>query len=118
MRQLGTLLDESAARRLAAYLVAQRIDAHAEHEDGVWVIWVRDEDHLPEARQALAHFRDHPHDARYQNAERSAEAVLREEEARRRQAASNLVQMRGRWGSAAGGGVARRAPLVMTLIVA
>src|SRR5207247_3835974 len=78
---------------------------------------VRDEDQLPAAREALAHFRDHPLDARYQDAEQTAEALLRDEEARRRQALGNVVEMRGRWGSPMGmGSVKRRAPVVMLLI--
>jgi GlpG protein len=80
-------------------------------------VWVRDEDQLPAAREALAHFREHPSDAKYQDAQRTAEAVLRDEEARRRQAQSNVVEMRGRWGAAVGmPGVKRKAPLVMALI--
>ena len=117
MRQLGTLPNERDARRIAAWLTAQRIEAHAEQEQNGWVIWVRDEDRLPQAREALAHFREHPQDTRYQGAERSAEALVREEEAKRRQALSNVVQMRSRWssGSALGSGP-RRCPLVMVLI--
>jgi GlpG protein len=43
--------------------------------------------------------------------------VLREEEARRRQAQGNVVEMRGRWGTTAGlPGVKKRSPLVLVLI--
>src|SRR5262245_17808016 len=119
MRQLGTLPTESAARRFAAWLVSQHLEAHAEQEPTGWVVWVRDEDQLPKAREALAHFREHPDDAKYQGAEKSAEAVQRDEETRRRQALGNVVEMRGRWGSGVPGmgGVKRKAPLVMVLIV-
>jgi GlpG protein len=81
-------------------------------------VWVRDEDKLPAAREALAHFREHPDDARYQGAEQSAQAVQREEEARRKQAQGNVVEMRGRWGTTVPGvsGAPRRAPLVKLLI--
>jgi GlpG protein len=117
MRQLGTLPSEHQARQLAAWLTTQKIEAHAEQEAGVWVIWVREEDQLTKAREALAHYREHPDDPRYQNAERAAEAMLREDDAKRRQAQSNVVEMRGRWGTAGGmPGQPRRAPLVMALI--
>lgn len=118
MRQLGTLPTETSARRLAAWLVSQRIVAHAEQEQAGWVVWVRDEDQLPQAREAFNHFRDHPDDPKYQGAEKNAEALLREDEARRRQSQGNVVEMRGRWGSGmpGAGGVRRRAPLVMLLI--
>lgn len=120
MRQVGTLPDEREANRFAAWLVTQRIEAHAEEEGGLWAIWVRDEDQLPKAREGLAHFREHPQDAKYQNAKRTAEALVREEEARRRQGQSNVVEMRGRWGTpgAIGGGVPRRCPLVMAIAAA
>jgi len=118
MRQVGSLNTEQEARRFAAWLVAQRIEAHAEQEPSGWVVWVRDEDKLPEAREALAHFREHPDDARYQGAEQTAQAVALEEEVRRKQALGNVVEMRGRWGTPVPGmsGAPRRAPLVKLLI--
>ena len=118
MRQVGTLPGEREARQFAAWLVAQRIEAHAEAENGSWVVWVRDEDQLAQARDALTHFRSNSADAQYQDAERAAETLKRSEEAKRKQAQGNVVEMRGRWGSTAPGmpGAARRLPLVLTLI--
>src|SRR5262245_31722100 len=117
MRQVGTLSNEQDARRFAAWLVTQRIEAHAEQESSGWVVWVRDEDQLPQAREALAHFREHPGIGRYQDAERGAEAARRDEEIKRRQAQANVVEMRGRWAGGPGmPGRARRAPVVMILI--
>ncbi len=116
MRQVGTLPTEIAARRFAAWLVAQRIEAHAEQEGPGFVVWVRDEDKMPQAREAFTHFRDHSDDPKYQKAEKSAETLLKEEETRRRQAQGNVVEMRGRWGSAGMPGAPRRAPVVKLLI--
>jgi GlpG protein len=117
MRQAGTIKDERDAQRFAAWLVAQRIEAHAEPEDGNWAIWVRDEDQLPKAREALSKFRINPQDAQYRDAERTAQQVLREETEQRKRAQSNVVEMRGKW-SSTGGAIARRCPLVMVLIAA
>lgn len=116
MRQLGTLPSEREAQRFAAWLITQRIDAHAEQENGSWVVWVRDEDQLPEARQALTQFRERPDDPQYQNAERAAETLLRDEETKRRQTQGNIVEMRGRWRTPGMAGQARRAPLTMAII--
>jgi GlpG protein len=120
MRQLGKLPTESDARRLAAWLVTQRIDAHSEEEGSVWAVWVRDEDHLDEARAALAHFLANPDDPRYDGVERKAERVLREEQEHRKKQQGNIVQMRGKWGSGppgvGGAGAPRRCPLVLALI--
>lgn len=117
MRQAGTLPSEPDAKRFAAWLTAQQIVAHAEEENGAWVVWVRDEDQLPRAKEFFAHFREHPGDARYQNAEQLAAAALREAETRRRQAQGNVVEMRGRWVTAGGmPGAPRRCPLTLAMI--
>jgi GlpG protein len=118
MRQLGTLPTEADARRLAAWLVTQRIDAHAEEENSAWAVWVRDEDHLDEARAAFEHFQASPNDRRYEGAEKQAERILREEHEQRRKQQGNIVQMRGKWSSGPPGalGTPRRCPLVLGLI--
>lgn len=118
MRQLGTLPTESDARRLSAWLVTERIDAHAEEEGAAWAVWVRDEDHLDEARAAFAHFQANPDDPRYDGVERKAEQVLREEHEQRKKQQGNIVQMRGKWSSGPAGavGAPRRSPLVLALI--
>src|SRR5262245_57452052 len=123
MRQLGILPDQRDAERFAAWLTSQRIDAQAEEAgEAGWAIWVRDEDQLPQARAALAHFRANPQDARYATAERDAAELIRQDEAKRREAQKNVVQMRSRWGNPAsslGMNVApRRCPVVLALIAA
>ncbi len=112
MRQVGSLPDQRAAERFAAYLVTQGIDAHAEPDAHDWAVWVRDEDCLDQARESLSQFKLDPDDSRYRGVERNAEAIRREETQRRGAAQKNLIEMRGRWGQP----VARRAPLVMTMI--
>lgn len=114
MRQLTLLQSESAARRLAAFLVTQRIAAHVDAEKEGYSVWVRDEDQLATAREIVEHFRQHPDDPRYHGAEQSADAIRREEERRRREKMSNVVEMRGRWGS---GGIKKRCPAVIAMIV-
>jgi GlpG protein len=116
MRQVGSLESEAGARRFAAWLLAQRIEAHAEQEPSGWVIWVRDEDQLAKAREEFAYFREHPEETKYQGAEKSAEAIHREDAARRQQAQGNVVEMRGRWGTPGMPGVRRKAPISMMLI--
>jgi GlpG protein len=115
MRQLGTLPSESDAHRLAAWLVTQRIDAHAEPDGDGWAIWVRDEDHLQEARTAFEDFRTNPQDERYRGVESTAERIRREEERDRQKARGNIVEMRGQWGTGFRG-AARRCPLALACI--
>lgn len=114
MRQAGIIKDERDAQRFAAWLVAQRIEAHAEQEGDHWAIWVRDEDQIPKARELLAEFQANPQDPRYRDSERAAQQVMREEVEQRKRAQGNVVEMRGRWGT--GGAIARRCPLVLALI--
>lgn len=116
MRQLATFDSVEQARRLAAYLVTQRIAAHAEQENGGYGVWVRDEDHLQQARQVLEHFREHPGDGRYDGAESAAQQLRKQQEAERAARQKHVVEMRGRWGSGAGG-VRRKCPLTIGLIV-
>lgn len=116
MRQLAVLESETAARKLAAYLVTERIAAHVETEKAGHILWVRDEDQLAKAKEILAHFQQSPADPRYQGAEKSAETVRREEDRRRREKASKVVEMRGRWGS--GAGIRKRCPAVLAMIAA
>jgi rhomboid protease GlpG len=115
MRQLVIFESQEQARRLAAYLVTQRIAAHAEQENGGYGVWVRDEDQMPSAREALAHFRENPDDPRYDGVESTAIALKRKQEAERDARQKNVVEMRGRWGS--GAGIRRKCPLTIGLIV-
>jgi GlpG protein len=112
MRQIGTLPKEPDAHRLAAYLVTQGVEAHAESDGEGWAIWVRDENDVESAKELFEQFRVDPSDPRYRGAERTAESIQREKEKERRRAAENVVEIRGRWRQ----GAARKAPLTLTLI--
>jgi GlpG protein len=115
MRQLVSLDSDSAARKLAAYLVTEGIAAHAESEQAGHVIWVRDEDQLAKAKAILSQFLQSPDDPRYQSAQKSADTIRREDERRRREKLANIVEMRGRWGAA---GITKRSPAVVAMIAA
>ena len=79
MRQVGSFPQQSTANRFASYLVTQGIHAQAEDDGGGWSVWVREEDQLQIAREALAQFTADPEHARYQDVER---AVLPEDRLR------------------------------------
>jgi GlpG protein len=112
MRQIGFLDGEADARRFAAFLVTNGTTAHAEQDGAGWAVWVREENQVDKARLAFAEFRDRPDDPRYENVEGEADSILRADAKRREQARRNVIHMRGRWGH----GLARRLPLVWTLI--
>ncbi len=116
MRQLAILQSETTARKLAAYLVTERIASHVESDKAGHILWVRDEDQLAKAKDILVHFQQSPSDPRYQGVEQSAESIRREEDRRRREKTSKVVEMRGRWGS--GTGIGKRCPAVLAMIAA
>ena len=114
MRLIGTLDKEPEAHRFAAHLVTEGIQAHAELDRDSWAIWVRDENRVREAKDALDDFRRDPDASSYRGAERAAESLRREGIRRNEQAQKNVVIMRGKW---KGGGVSRKKPLIMTLMI-
>lgn len=112
MRQIGTLQTEAQADRFAAFLITQGISAVVEPEASWWALWVRDEDQVPAARDALEEFRRNPEDARYRGALREASAVLQEEAKRREAARKNVITTGARGGPLAG----RATPLTAVII--
>jgi len=114
MRQIGTITREEDAIRFAAYLVTLGIAAHAEDESDVWVIWVRDEDQLDEAKSAISDFKLDPTAAKYQGVEQKAKNLFREEEKKREQVRKNVVHMRGKWGT---GTASQRKTFTMALFI-
>jgi GlpG protein len=117
MRQLTTLPDEAAARRLAAFLVTQKIEAHAEQEKDGWAVWVREEDRLPAAKEHLSKYRLEPDHPRYRGAEQQAQMLVREEQEKRERAQRNVHDVSRQWGK---GGIAapKSCPLVIAMILA
>lgn len=112
MRQIGTLSDELQARRFIDYLVTQKISALAEEDGEGWAIWVRDEERVEQATAEYKDFRANPDDNRYADVAGHAETLRREAAERRRAAAKNVVEMRGRWSR----GLTRKAPATFLLI--
>jgi GlpG protein len=113
MRQAGMLNNELEARRFAAYLLTLGIRSQVDPENEGWAIWIRDEDHLTQARSELELFRGAPNDQKYAGVEQAAQALQREEQRQNQLRRRNLVDVRG--GQSAPG-AAQRAPFVMVLI--
>jgi GlpG protein len=114
MRQIGTLPTNDDARRFVDYLLTQKIPAQIEPEGDSWLIWVQNEDQLTVARDALDHFRQHPTDPIYSDAQAKARQLERAQQAQVKQAKKNVVTMRGRWGG--NRSAFKRAPLTCVVI--
>jgi GlpG protein len=79
MREIGTLADADAARTLADYLLTLRIETRLDEQPEGWVVWVCDEDRVPQARQEFADFTRDPTDPRFRRAARAGHEIrLRE----------------------------------------
>ena len=73
MRQIGSLPAEAQARLFLDYLLSRGIRGEAEAEsDRTWSIWIRDDDHIPEAQSALTRFQANPNAPEFQTATEAA----------------------------------------------
>ena len=73
MRAVGEFKEEEKANTFSAFLHAEGIDNEAEGEDGIWTIWVQDEECLGRAIRELDRFRENPHRPEYLKATQTAE---------------------------------------------
>jgi len=112
MRQAGTLDNETEAHRFIDHLLVLDIAASADQDDDRWIIWIRDESHLEQAKTELARFRANPQADDYKNVAKQAEAKRMQEVDARREAARNTVHMQQHWQRP----LTKRAPLVVLMI--
>jgi GlpG protein len=117
MRQLGTVPDQETAQRFADYLLTKGIPLSVDPAPGGWAIWVRNEDHLDEARRQFAEFSTAPDAPIYREASRPAEQLRAEEQRRAALAKKNLVDVGRRWGRGRGRG-ASGVPVTALLMAA
>jgi GlpG protein len=114
MRQLGTVPDQRNAQRFADFLLTKGIPLSVDPAPTGWAIWVRNEDHLDEARRQFAEFQAAPDAPIYSDAARPAEQLRAEEQRRAAAAQKNMVDVRRRWGRKS----AARAPVTYLLLAA
>ena len=65
MRSIGTISDETRARRFGDFLTSQGIDTNVEPAAGGFQIWVLDDDKLQAAAADLTAFQAAPDDPRF-----------------------------------------------------
>jgi GlpG protein len=97
MRQLGTVPDQKIAQRFADYLLTKGISLSVDPAPGGWALWVRNEDHMEEARRQFAEFSAAPDAPVYRDAAGTAERLRAEEQRRAAEAKRNLVNVSPRW---------------------
>ena len=114
MRLIGSLKDETHAKRFSAYLLTKEIQTQLDAYDGNYHLWVRDEDKVQQANDEFNQFKENPDDGIYRAAE--AEAILIEKKAQQKvvDAQKNVVQASNNWSRL---GVKRKQPLTIALTI-
>lgn len=113
MRQIGLLDSAQDANRFTAYLIVERIRAMVDQEGEKFAVWIREENDVARAKQEFSIFLANPADARYQNKEREAEAILRADNEKRSRGQKNVVHVQQKPTPLV---LSRRAPLCMVLL--
>lgn len=117
MRQIGSLQSPDEARIFADYLLTRGITSKLDPgPDGV-VVWIREEDQLPRAKEELAGFQADPTAERFHSAAASAQHIRQEARRREEQYRRQMIDMRGRWGGV-GGLATRRATVAIIALSA
>ncbi len=96
MRQLATIPDPAAAKKLADHLLTLGVTTRLEETPAGLVVWVHLEDRMELARRELAAFLVDPEHPRYSVAAKAAEAARREKSKVDRRHARNTKVLSGR----------------------
>ncbi|MBL4882937.1 MAG: rhomboid family intramembrane serine protease [Planctomycetaceae bacterium] len=97
MRQLGSFSSKVLADRFCDYLISERISCQVEVEDQSFVLWVLDEDHIEQAREAYQQFQETPEDPKFLDAHQHAEKIRSEQLRQAKQAMKRQIDIRKQW---------------------
>jgi GlpG protein len=75
MRAIGQLASETQAQTFGDHLVAHKIRNEIEADGGVWVIWIKDEEQVADAKVRLERFLANPEAPEFQSARTQAAQV-------------------------------------------
>lgn len=114
MREIGTVPSEKHARTLEDHLLAQKIATKMVEGKNGWVVWVRDEDRVPQASEELRAFLENPDDPRYQSSVQTAREIKKAKERADREYRKRHRDLRDNWEGSAW----RRFPATTGLIIA
>lgn len=112
MRQVATIPDERAAKRLADHLLTVGITTRVDPSPGGWIVWVHREEKVEGARREVEEFLANPADPRYADAPKAAEAARRAAAKQEKAHLRNTINLEGRLNVPS----ARRCPVTYTLI--
>ncbi|MFP6854214.1 MAG: rhomboid family intramembrane serine protease [Opitutales bacterium] len=81
MRAVGEFKEEEMAIAFSAFLRLEGIPNEAEEDEGLWTIWVKDEESLHRAIRELERYSENPHRPEYLKAARKYEKISESKEA-------------------------------------
>jgi len=113
LREIGTVPSEKHARTLEDHLLAQKIATKMVEGKNGWVVWVRDEDSVPQAKEELRAFLENPDDSRYLSSHESAREIKKAKDRADREYRKRFRNLRDDWEGSAW----RRFPATTALIV-
>lgn len=97
MRELHSFSDPALASRMLNVLVASRLPAVLEEDDGAAVIWIQDDDDRPKAKELLAEFLANPNAPQFVEAEKQARKVADEAISAAAERKRRIIDLRDRW---------------------
>jgi GlpG protein len=113
MRSIGTISDETRARRFGDFLTSQGIDTNVEPAAGGFQIWVLDDDKLQAAAADLTAFQAAPDDPRFAATAGAARAQRDRIESKARRLRRNFIDVRTQFA----GGLHRHAPIITLILI-
>ncbi|MEO1994859.1 MAG: rhomboid family intramembrane serine protease [Planctomycetaceae bacterium] len=113
MRKIGSVSEESLARRYEDYLLVRGIGSRVDQGGDGWEVWVLEEDHVDLARQEFEQFLSDPEADTYREAASAASAVRRKKERKIKAATKRVVDTQSRWEQP----LARKCPVTFALIL-
>lgn len=99
MRQIGSIPDESDAKRFGDYLLAAGMRNTVDEDSSGWAVWVEDDDKLDAAKIELHAFHTNPTDPKYVSAPLKAERIRVETQKKQNRLAQRFHDVRTSWGS-------------------
>lgn len=99
MRHIGSIPDETDARRFGDYLLTAGMRNSVEEGASGWAIWVEHDDHVDAAKAELDAFHASPGDAKYNGASRQAAKIRSQQEKKQERLQKLHHDVRTSWGS-------------------
>ena len=98
MRQIGTVPKGLNAKAFADYLLSLGMKTRVDARPEGWDVWIYNEDHFQQARDALESYLRQPDDPRYRGAAETADSIRRKEKELEKKFRKNYRDSSDVWG--------------------